>query len=136
LVRERIDPKAMCPAAGQGALAIEIRAGDEATMGHIRFFEHTATRAAVTCERAVLNALGGGCQVPIGVHAVQSDAVLRVQAVVASPNGREVIRLSLEGDAAQPMHLGEELGRELLAAGAQKILAEVYGSGAAVPQQP
>ena len=136
LVRERIDPKMMCPAAGQGALAIEIRSGDEATRAHIGFLDHAATRTAVACERAVLNALGGGCQVPIGVHAVQADKVLRVQAVVASPDGKNAIRLSLEGDAAQPLRVGEELGRELLAAGAQKILDDVYASGAAVPQQP
>lgn len=136
LVRERIDPMTMCPAAGQGALAIEIRADDRALRQSLQFLEHAPTRTAVACERAVLNALGGGCQVPIGVHAVQAGNVLRVQAVVASPDGKKVIRLSLEGDAAQPAHVGEELGRELLQAGAQKILDDVYGSGAAVPQQP
>lgn len=136
LVRELMDPKVMCPAAGQGALAIELRAGDERTRPCVRFLDDASTRAAIACERAVLHALGGGCQVPIGVHAIRSEAVLRVQAVVAAPDGSKVIRLSLEGDAAQPVHVGEELGRELLAAGAQAILDDVYGSGAVVPQQP
>jgi hydroxymethylbilane synthase len=135
-VRALLDPKEMCPAAGQGALAIEIRDGDAATAEHIQFFDHLPTRKATLCERAVLNALGGGCQVPIGVHAQIVDSVIRVQAVVAQPDGSQIIRLSLEGDAKQPTHVGDELGRELLSAGAQKILDEVYRSGAAVPQQP
>lgn len=135
-VRALLDPKVMCPAAGQGALAIEIREGDQETGAHIQFLDHLPTRKATLCERAVLNALGGGCQVPIGVYAQVAENVIRVQAVVARPDGSEVIRLSLEGDANQPMHVGNELGRELLAAGAQKILDEVYRSGAAVPQQP
>jgi hydroxymethylbilane synthase len=135
-VRELVDPKMMCPAAGQGALAVEIRRGDDITRDQIAFLDHPGTRIATQCERAVLNALGGGCQVPIGVHAVVAESVIRVQAVVARPDGSEVIRLSLEGDAAQPLNVGEELGRELLAAGAQSILDDVYRSGAAVPQQP
>jgi hydroxymethylbilane synthase len=126
----------MCPAAGQGALAIEIRAGDEQTRSHIGFLEHAPSRIETQCERSVLNALGGGCQVPIGVYAKVIDRVIRVQAVAARPDGSEVIRLSLEGDAQQPLSVGEELGRELLAAGAQRILDDVYRSGAAVPQQP
>ena len=135
-VRALLDAKVMCPAAGQGALAIEIRDGDAATAEHIAFFDHIPTRKATLCERAVLNALGGGCQVPIGVHAQVADPVIRVQAVVARPDGSQTIRLSLEGDAKQPKQVGDELGRELLAAGAQKILEDVYRSGAAVPQQP
>jgi len=135
-VRALLDAKLMCPAAGQGALAIEIRDGDAATAEHIVFFDHLPTRKATLCERAVLNALGGGCQVPIGVHAQVADPVIRVQAVVARPDGSQVIRLSLEGDAKQPKQVGDELGRELLAAGAQKILDDVYRTGAAVPQQP
>ena len=135
-VRALLDAKLMCPAAGQGALAVEIRDGDAATAEHIAFFDHLPTRTATLCERAVLNALGGGCQVPIGVHAQVLDPVIRVQAVVARPDGSQTIRLSLEGDAKQPKQVGDELGRELLAAGAQKILDDVYRSGAAVPQQP
>jgi hydroxymethylbilane synthase len=135
-VRALLNAKTMCPAAGQGALAIEIRDGDTATAEHIAFFDHLPTRKATLCERAVLNALGGGCQVPIGVHAQVADPVISVQAVVARPDGSQVIRLSLEGDAKQPKQVGDELGRELLAAGAQKILDDVYRTGAAVPQQP
>jgi hydroxymethylbilane synthase len=135
-VREVLDPSVMCPAAGQGALAIETRKDDAATREALAFLDHPPTRAGVICERAALNALGGGCQVPIGAYAQVDGRVLRIQAVVAAPDGSKVIRLSLEGDAAQPVSVGEEMGRELLAAGAEQILRSVYGSTAAAPEQP
>ncbi len=67
-LRERLDPSQFCPAAGQGALAIETRTNDAATIAAVAFLNHPATHFAVTAERAALAALGGGCQVPIGVH--------------------------------------------------------------------
>ena len=67
-VRERLDPKDFCPAAGQGALGIETRKDDAATIEAVAFLEHPDTRFAVTAERVALAALGGGCQVPIGIH--------------------------------------------------------------------
>src|SRR4051812_1250303 len=69
-VREVIPAEVMCPAAGQGALGIEIRRGDHETLSHLQFLNDPATRTAVLAERALLNELGGGCQVPIGAHAV------------------------------------------------------------------
>ncbi|HEY6766263.1 MAG TPA: hydroxymethylbilane synthase [Candidatus Sulfotelmatobacter sp.] len=69
LVKQILPAEVMCPAAGQGALAIEIRAGDEAMRAALTFLEDPAARAATTCERALLNRLGGGCQVPIGAYA-------------------------------------------------------------------
>ena len=67
-VRERLEPKEFCPAAGQGALGIETRKDDAATIAAVAFLDDAATRFAVTVERAALAALGGGCQVPIGIH--------------------------------------------------------------------
>lgn len=67
-VRERLDPKHICPAAGQGALGIETRRDDRATLDAVAFLDHPGTRFAVTAERAALAALGGGCQVPIGIY--------------------------------------------------------------------
>ncbi|MGD0761276.1 MAG: hydroxymethylbilane synthase, partial [Candidatus Sulfotelmatobacter sp.] len=69
LVKQIIPAEIMCPAAGQGALAIEIRQGDAAMRQHLEFLNDPAARAATTCERALLNRLGGGCQVPIGAFA-------------------------------------------------------------------
>ncbi len=69
LIKQIIPAEVMCPAAGQGALGIEIRNGDAATRQHVEFLNDPAARAATTCERAMLNSLGGGCQVPIGAFA-------------------------------------------------------------------
>ncbi|HEX4147708.1 MAG TPA: hydroxymethylbilane synthase, partial [Pirellulales bacterium] len=67
-VRERLEPKDFCPAPGQGSLGIETRKDDTATIAAVAFLDDAATRFAVTAERAALAALGGGCQVPIGIH--------------------------------------------------------------------
>jgi hydroxymethylbilane synthase len=69
LVRQVIPAEVMTPAAGQGALGIEIRNGDKATRALLAFLDDAAARATTTCERALLNKLGGGCQVPIGAFA-------------------------------------------------------------------
>ena len=133
-VREYISPEQMCPAAGQGALAIETRIDDTQTTAALKFLDHPATRAAVECERAALNALGGGCQVPIGAHAEVIPAGLRLRAVVANPDGSEIFREQKTG--SDPHRLGEEVGQALLARGAQRILDAVYQREASVPQQP
>ena len=73
LVKESLAEDFMCPAAGQGALGIEIRKGDLAMREHLAFLNDAAARAATTCERALLNKLGGGCQVPIGAFAEMND---------------------------------------------------------------
>jgi len=134
LVRQVIPANVMCPAAGQGALAIEIRAGDSATRQHLAFLDDAAARAATSCERALLNKLGGGCQVPIGAFAEMRDGKLHLEAIVADPDGSKVIRESRDGD--DPVQLGEAVGETLLRRGGDAILEAVYGQGIAVPQQP
>jgi hydroxymethylbilane synthase len=128
LVRQIIPADAMCPAAGQGALGIEIRQGDASTGQQLAFLDDSAARAATTCERALLNAMGGGCQVPIGAFAeVQDDKTLHLQAVVAHPDGTKVLRESQAGN--DPVHLGEAVGQALLKRGGRAILEAVYSSG-------
>lgn len=117
-IAELMDPALMCPAVGQGALAIETRGEGEGFEICARL-EHGPTRAAVDAERAVLARLGGGCQVPIGAHASQVDGALRVFGVVASPDGTELVRAEAG--------TGEECARLLLDAGARRILHSVYG---------
>jgi hydroxymethylbilane synthase len=134
LIRMRLDPEQMCPAAGQGALAIEARSNDSPTIVALKFLDHAPTRSAVECERAALNALGGGCQVPIGAYSSHENGELTLQAVVASPDGREVIREQRSG--SDPQKLGADVGEALLARGARRILESVYGTMASVPQQP
>lgn len=133
-VREYIVPEQMCPAAGQGALAIETRVDDRQTSAALSFLDHPQTRAAVECERTALNALGGGCQVPIGALAECAGSDLLLRAVVASPDGTEIIREQRFG--SDPRGLGSEVGQALLARGARRILDAVYGREASVPQQP
>lgn len=133
-VRQVLEPEVMCPAAGQGALAIEIRTEDRATFESLRFLDHEETAIATQCERAVLNALGGGCQVPIGAYAHISSGVLHLQAVVAHPDGTKILRHSQTGDG--PVALGAAVGAKLLAMGAQSILDDVYDSGAVAPTPP
>jgi hydroxymethylbilane synthase len=134
LVRQVIPAEVMCPAAGQGALGIEIRAGDSVTRQHIDFLDDAASRTATTCERALLNKLGGGCQVPIGAFAEVRNGRLHLEAIVADPDGSKVLRESRDG--SDPVQLGESVGETLLQRGGDAILEAVYGQGIAVPQQP
>jgi hydroxymethylbilane synthase len=125
LARQMLSADVMCPAAGQGALAIEIRCGDSAVRQHLAFLDDASARATTTCERALLNSLGGGCQVPIGALAQLRDGRLHLDAVVARPDGTRLLRQSAEGE--DPVQLGETVGATLLAHGADEILEEVYG---------
>lgn len=130
LVKQVIPPEIMCPAAGQGALGIEIRAGDRETGQHLAFLDDAAARATTTCERALLNKLGGGCQVPIGASAQLRNGRLHLDALVAHPDGTNILRESRDGD--DPQTLGSDVGDTLLQRGGDAILEEVYGRGIAV----
>jgi len=134
LVKEVLSEDFMCPAAGQGALGIEIREGDVEMRKHLAFLDDAAARATTTCERAVLNKLGGGCQVPIGAFAESHEVGLQLTAIVAQPDGSVILRETQTG--ADPIVLGEMVGNTLLQRGATKILETVYGAKAAAPQQP
>ncbi|HXZ30940.1 MAG TPA: hydroxymethylbilane synthase [Terriglobales bacterium] len=134
LVKQILPAEIMCPAAGQGALGIEIRYGDSATRDQISFLDDAEARSTTTCERALLSRLGGGCQVPIGAFAEMRHARLHLEAIVADPGGSKVIRESRDG--SDPVQLGELVGEALLRRGGEEILEAVYGQGTAVPQQP
>ena len=134
LVKQIMSPEVMCPAAGQGALAIEIREDDAATRDILKFLDDTDARTATTCERALLNRLGGGCQVPIGALAEVLEGKLHLDSIVADPDGARTLRDSRDGD--DPEKLGDEAGAALLARGGDEILAAVYGRDLAVPPQP
>ena len=127
-ISELLDPAVMCPAVGQGALAVETRDDAGQARGICRRLDHPATRAAVTAERAVLASLGGGCQVPIGAYATLDGASIHIRSIVVSPDGGQVIRKEASGQAVDAVALGRALGDELLAAGGAKILESVYGT--------
>lgn len=132
LMREVLSEDFMCPAAGQGALGIEIRAGDRTTANYLAFLNDADARAATTCERALLNKLGGGCQVPIGAFAEAKDGILYLTAIVAQPDGSMILREHQSG--MDPVTLGEAVGETLLLRGATKILGDVYGGEADAAQ--
>lgn len=134
LVKQVIPADIMCPAAGQGALGVEIRKGDAKTREVLAFLDNPNARAATTCERALLNSLGGGCQVPIGAFAERRNGKLHLGSIVADPDGSKVLRDSRDGD--DPEKLGNDAGAALLERGGDVILEAVYGRGLAVPPQP
>lgn len=134
LVKQILPVDVMCPAAGQGALAIEIRAGDRDVRNALEFLDDASARAETECERALLAKMGGGCQVPIGANATFSIGGLSLEAVVASPDGKKVLRET--GNGASPLELGESVGESLLTRGGAEILESVYGRQTAIPQQP
>lgn len=122
-VRERFPALILCPAAGQGALAIESRADDHATIAALSFLNHAPTRFAVTAERAALAALGGGCQVPIGIHCAPVGDEFTITGAVAAADGASRIRAELEHQpGTSPEALGERLAQRLLEQGAEAIL--------------
>ena len=116
----------MLPAPGQGALAVQCRAGDRPVLELVAAIDHSPTRAATRAERAFLRALDAGCTAPVAARAeaVRESANLRLQGLVASLDGTLVVRVSGEG---RPEEVGERLAREALAAGAEEILAAIRG---------
>ncbi len=114
------------PAVGQGALGIEIRENDERLKGFISGLHHPETSAAVTAERALLKKLEGGCQVPLGAYAELDNNTLKIQGVVADPQGRQIIKAELSGSPDEAAALGVRLAEKLLAAGGREILAAIY----------
>ncbi|NLI11868.1 hydroxymethylbilane synthase [Pelotomaculum propionicicum] len=124
----QIIPFEIClPAVGQGSVGIEIRDGDKDIQALVGKIDHLATRQAVSAERAFLKKLEGGCQVPIGAHAAVKDNCLRLDGVVASLDGKQLVRSYLEGDAAKAAEIGAKLADRLFCTGAGEILREMRG---------
>ncbi len=125
-IRERFSPLVLCPAPGQGALAIETRADDAQTLAAVAFLDDPTSRFAVTAERAALTELGGGCHVPIGVYCEPSPDGFTVTGVVAHPDGSALVRAELEHQHEQSAdELGQRLAESLLEQGAREILGAV-----------
>ncbi|MGA2218944.1 MAG: hydroxymethylbilane synthase [Terracidiphilus sp.] len=128
-VRERLEPREFCPAAGQGSLGIETRKDDVVTIAAVAFLDDAATRFAVTAERAALAALGGGCQVPIGIHCrairEHTDAPwAEIFGVVAAPESGSAVRIYHRAlwDRTDPAALGRLAAQMLVEAGAGPLL--------------
>lgn len=137
-LRERLDPNDFCPAAGQGSLAIETRKDDSATIEAVSFLDHEPTRFSVTAERAALAALGGGCQVPIGIHCRAGMAITgcgdglsdEIFAVVASPETGKAVQVHHCAPRGErnAVALGQLAAKMLLEAGAGPLLESIGGA--------
>ena len=134
-----LEPPEWLPAAGQGAIAVQIRATDDRMRMLLETLEHAPTRLAVSAERAFLAALEGGCQVPIGALAIPSGdgaGEYVLHGLISDIGGRHVVRGSRPLDRADPELTGQELAAELRARGGSSILAELRAAGQVTPPQP
>jgi len=124
-VTEMLGVEMMVPQVGQGALAIECRAGDDDTLAALAAIEHGPSRRAVDAERAWLAEVGGGCDLPVGAHAtVDVSGHVTLTAMLGTPDGRVVLRDTDEGD--DPVELGRRLARHLLHdTGGSSLLADL-----------
>ncbi len=122
-IRAMLEPEQSLPAPGQGALAIECREARSDLREWLAVLEDAATSACVRAERAVSRSLSGDCRLPLAAYAVASGGEIRLRGLVATRDGREVVRAELTGAAASPEELGEALAAELRRQGADAILA-------------
>ena len=128
-----MDPVTFIPAVGQGALAIESRSEDLRIRRLLEPLDHFETAVAVRAERSLLMELGGGCQVPIGGHARIDGKMVELSGLVASLDGRQLVRAVRAAPLEEAEALGKRVAEELLGLGAKQILDDVYGAGAMGP---
>ena len=124
-IRATLQPEESLPAVGQGAIGIEIRAGRPDLAALLAPLNHPDTAACVRAERAMSRMLQGGCQAPIGGFAVVRDSRIHLRAFVADLEGIRFFRASAEGDLNTPEAVGYAAARELIAQGADRLMAEI-----------
>lgn len=131
LITETLSPEQMIPAAGQGALGVEVRADDLRIQEIIKCLHHEPSATAITAERCFLARLAGGCWVPISAYAVMSGETMMLRGFVADPEGQEFLMDVCAGESRAPEQLGNRLAEQLIARGAEKIVKKImqYGAG-------
>lgn len=127
-IRSRLAPAQLLPAIGQGALGIETRRDDAEVLSLLAGLNDEETRICVSAERAMSRRLNGGCLAPVAGYATLQDDRLHITALVGRPDGTELVQDTISGPADQGEALGEELGRRLLAQGADRILGEIMNN--------
>jgi len=127
-ITEYLAPSISLPAIGQGALGIEGRRDDLFIHSLLSGLDHAPTRTAVLAERALLHRLEGGCQVPIAAHATVVGRGVRLEGLVSSVDGKELLRDTIEGAVEDPESIGVQLADRLLARGGDRILQAIYGT--------
>jgi len=110
------------PAVAQGALAIEVREGDEEIKRLVSVLNHKPTRQATTAEQVFLRCLGGGCRTPIAAFGQINSGTLQLEGMVSTPDGGKLLRAKVEGSAELPEEVGSLLGEKLIARGGREIL--------------
>jgi hydroxymethylbilane synthase len=136
-IKQYLEPPDWLPAAGQGAIAVEIRSHDDELRDIVRALHHAPTSVCVRAERSFLSALEGGCQVPIGALAQpDDDGVLTLYGFVSDVRGRDVVRGSVAVDHDSPESSGRSLAADLRTRGASSLLIELRSSGQLISPQP
>ena len=130
---EMLDPDVFVPAVGQGILALEVRVDDRTTLAHLAPLDDPATRPCALAERACLARLGASCNTPIAAHARLRGAVVHLTGIVASEDGRRLLRASASGAAMDAACIGRGLADGLLAQGAAEIAALEPRTGSGAP---
>ncbi|MDP9863526.1 hydroxymethylbilane synthase [Streptosporangium brasiliense] len=123
-ISQVFDVEEMLPAPGQGALAVECRADRADLVEFLSVLDDARTRAAVTAERAVLNALEAGCAAPVGAYSADDGQNLILTAAVVAVDGRQAVRKSTAGTLSAPLDLGRDLAAQMIAEGAGTLIGE------------
>ena len=121
-ITEFLDEAVMLPAVGQGALCLECRKEDPNINTLLKALNHEDTRTVVFGERAFLNQLGGGCQVPIAAHGRLDEGLFSLTGLVASVDGKTMLKNCINGPQSQSVEMGKTLGEQLLNLGAEEII--------------
>ncbi len=124
-IRQVLPPSICLPAVGQGALAIEARYNDQSVLDLLEFLNDEPTRLAAMAERSFLETVEGGCQIPVGVFGQLAGNEMRLEAIIASLDGKTLLREHCQRPAEQAALMGRELAEKLLARGGRQILAAV-----------
>lgn len=127
-IRSALTPEQSLPAIGQGAVGIETRIDDDEINALIAPLRCAKTWSVVVAERALNERLAGGCQVPIAGYALLNDGMIWLRGLVGRPDGSEMLRAEIKGKEEDAQALGVAVAEDLLAQGADKILADVYGA--------
>ncbi len=128
-ITELLAPEQFVPAIGQGAIGIEIRTDDARVRGLIETLNDSETATRISAERALNEALQGGCQVPIAGYSEISHGVIVLRALVGRPDGSEMVQGVISGRPQDAVELGQVLAEDLLSRGARQILDDVYAEG-------
>jgi hydroxymethylbilane synthase len=123
-----LDERVFLPAIGQGALGIETRVNDETVLSFVKPLDHEATAMAVHAERAFLRRMGGSCRTPLAAKGTVTDNRIHLTALIASPDGKKLIRGEQEGPHHAVEHIGILLAERLLAQGGEEIMEELQKS--------